>query len=180
VRSTPLSSGIGRGGRRKPAASLVLAVLALALGGATLPARAAAAAHCVDGSAQEARVAGSDAGPPRFTAAFLVRKMTIQASTDGIDRNTLPISIESICGLPRSLDAQAAQLAGGDGVALISAKTSVWADGKRLAPAEKLVQLDGADTVTLRARLVPQKRWTPDEDGNPVPTFAVSRIAITD
>jgi hypothetical protein len=181
VRLQKPSSGIDGGGRRKPAASLILAIVSLALAfGVATPQRATAASHCVDGSADEARVAGSDEGPPKFTAAFLRRKMTIDASTDGLDQDTLPISIESVCGLPRSLDKQAAQLAGGDGVALISTKTTVWQDGKRLPPSEKLVQLDGADTVTLRGRMAAQKSWKADEDGDPVPTFTASRITITD
>jgi hypothetical protein len=159
---------------------LILALLAFLVVGSALPGRVNAATHCVDGSADEARVAGSDEGPPKFTPAFFQRKMTIGASTDGLDQNTLPISIESICGLPRSLDTQAAQLAGGDGVALISTKTSVWQDGKLLAGSEKLTQLEGADTVTARSRLLPQKSWKPDEDGDPVPTFSASRITITD
>jgi hypothetical protein len=171
---------MSRGGRLAPAASL-LVVLALVLGSALALARpASAAVHCVDGSADEARVAGSDEGPPKFTPDFFQHRMTIDASTDGLDQNTLPISIEAICGLPRSLDKQAGGLAGSDGVAVITSRTSVWKDGQRLAPARKLVELGGADTVTLRGRLLQQRAWKADEDGDPVPTFSASRITITD
>jgi hypothetical protein len=171
---------MSRGGRLKPAASL-LAVLALVLGLALALARPApAAVHCVDGSAEEAQVAGSDEGPPKFTPDFFHHRMTIDASIDGLDQNTLPISIETICGLPRSLDQQAAGLAGGDGITVITSRTSVWKDGERLAAARKLVELDSADTVKLRGRLLEQRSWKPDEDGDALPTFTASRIVITD
>jgi hypothetical protein len=156
------------------ATALVIAV------GFALPGSAAAKVHCVDGSATEARVAGSDEGPPKFSPSFFSHPMSIDASTDGLDQNTLPISIESVCGLPRSLDKQAAQLAGGDGVVRITSRTSVWKDGQRLPAASKLVELDGADTVTLRGRLLAQRTWLADEDGDPVPTFSASRVVITD
>jgi hypothetical protein len=144
------------------------------------PDSSTAAARCVDGSANEARAAGADEGPPRFSPAFFRRVVWIDASADGLAENALPVSIEEICGLPRSLEKQGAQLAGGDGVALISSRTSVWKDGQRLPPPQKLVEVDGADTVRMRARLVPQRSWQADEDGDPVPTFTTSRILITD
>ncbi|MFL5896336.1 MAG: hypothetical protein ACJ76Z_14645 [Thermoleophilaceae bacterium] len=157
--------------------------MAIAVGFA-FPGAAAAKVHCVDGSASEARAAGSDEGPPRFTAGFFTRPMSIEASTDGLDGpklpTTLPISIESICGLPKSLDKQAGQLAGGDGVALVTSRTSVWKDGRRLPAARKPVELGGADTVYLRGRLLVQSAWQTDEDGDPVPTFSAGRILITD
>jgi hypothetical protein len=160
-----------------PAAIAISLLIAV---GFSLPSAAAAKTHCVDGSADEARVAGSDEGPPTFAPIFFKRPMTIEASTDGLDQSTLPISIESVCGLPKSADKQAGALAGGDGVVLISPRTSVWKDGARLDPSRKLVELEGADTVTLRGRLVAHRSWKADEDGNPVPTFTAGRIAITD
>ncbi|MEA2482314.1 MAG: hypothetical protein QOC55_261 [Thermoleophilaceae bacterium] len=141
---------------------------------------ATAAPRCIDGSANEASAAGSDAGPPHFSPAFLRRVVSIDASTDGLSANALPISIEALCGLPRALEKQGAQLPGGDGVALVSSRTSVWANGTRLPPDRKLVDLDGADSVRMRARLLPQRSWQADEDGNGIPTFAATRIVITD
>ncbi|HEX4733043.1 MAG TPA: hypothetical protein VH247_01415 [Thermoleophilaceae bacterium] len=157
-----------------------IAVSLLIAAGFPLPSAAAAKTHCVDGSAEEARFLGSDVGPPTFTAAMFARPMTLDASADGLDESTLPISIEAVCGLPKALDKQAGALAGGDGIALITTKTSVWKDGVRLAPSSKLVELDGADTVTVRARLLRQASWKPDEDGDPIPTFRATRIVITD
>jgi hypothetical protein len=157
-----------------------IAVSLLVAVGFSLPSAAVAKTHCVDGSAEEARVLGSDEGPPKFTSAMFTHPMTLDASTDGLDQGTLPISIEAVCGLPKSLDNQAGALAGGDGVALITPKTSVWKDGQRLPASQKLVEVDGADTVTMRARFLQQKYWKADEDGDPVPTFRASRITITD
>jgi len=141
---------------------------------------AAGSLRCVDGSADEASVAGSDEGPPHFSAAFLRRVVSIEASTDGLVDKTLPISIEAVCGLPRALTKQGAQLAGGDGIALVSSRTSVWKDGIGLPASRKLIELDGADTVRMRGRLLPPASWQEDEDGNPVPTFTTSRVVITD
>ena len=170
------------GGLRRAAGAsrpLLLLALLLAIWASASP-PALASANCVDGSANEARAAGSDEGPPKFTPAVFRRVISIDASTDGLSENTLPISIESVCGLPRALTAQGAQLAGGDGVAILSSRTSVWNGSLHLASDQKLIQLDGADTVRMRARLLPQRQWQADEDGDPIPTFSTSRIVITD
>jgi len=42
------------------------------------------------------------------------------------------------------------------------------------------VSLDGADTASVRVRLLPPSAWHRDEDGNRVPTFRTGRIEITD
>ena len=160
-----------------PAAIAVSLLIAV---GFSLPTDAAAKTHCVDGSADEARVAGNDEGLPKFSPIFFSRPMTLDASTDGLDNATLPISIEAVCGLPKSADRQAGALAGGDGVALIAPKTSVWKDGQRLPTSRKPGELDGADTATLRVRFLRQRKWKRDEDGDPIPTFAATRIVITD
>jgi hypothetical protein len=93
----------------------------------------------------------------------------------------LPISIEDVCDVPQSLAAEAAQLVGGDGVALISPATQVFdATGQQLTGAAATTALAEADTVVLKAQLVPPAGWRQDEDGEPVPTFSASRADITD
>jgi hypothetical protein len=154
--------------------------VAAAIGIGFHPSAAAAASHCV--AAQEARAhsAGDDEGPPRFTAAFYRHTVTLEASLDGADGSQLPISIEAVCDVPRRLRTQAMRLAGGDGVALLLRRTSVWQDGTRKTGEKAATAIDGADTAFLRVRLTRPPRWREDEDGDPIPTFRTGRIEITD
>jgi hypothetical protein len=128
-----------------------------------------------------ARVAQDDDPPPTFSNAFYAITTTITASADGMTGDELPISIEDVCDVPQSLAAEAAQLVGGDGVALISPATQVFdATGQQLTGAAATTALAEADTVVLKAQLVPPAGWRQDEDGEPVPTFSASRADITD
>jgi hypothetical protein len=144
----------------------------------------AAGKNCV-GEQQEARVRAAgdsgEEGPPKFTPAFYKRLLLIDVSLDGADGLELPISIEEVCSVPKRLRKQAAQLAGGDGVALLLARTTVWQDNTQLTGEAIAPAIDDADTATLRVRLIrPQSKWRVDEDGNPVPTFRTGRMEITD
>jgi len=179
---------------RKLVLALLAGVVALAIAfGYCAPAPAAAPVsasgsdqpsgkNCV--SAEEARVhaAGDgDGGPPKFTAAFYRRLLLLNVSLDGADGSELPISIEEVCSVPKRLKKQAAQLAGGDGVALLLARTQVWQGNTQLTGEAAATAIDGADTAILRVRLIrPPTKWREDEDGNPVPTFRTGRIEITD
>jgi hypothetical protein len=159
---------------------LLLAIAALAV---AAPAGASggdqpSGRRCVTAEEAEVHAAGDD--PPKFTSAFSARTITLNASLDGMDGTQLPISIEEICDIPKSLAKQAVRLAGTDGVALLSTRTSVWLDGQSLQGEAALTALDGADTAVLRVRLAPQRRWGEDEDGAKVPTFTARRITITD
>jgi hypothetical protein len=128
-----------------------------------------------------ARVAQDDDPPPTFSNAFYAITTTITASADGMTGDELPISIEDVCDVPQSLAAEAAQLVGGDGAALISPATQVLdATGQQLTGAAATTALAEADTVVLNAQLVPPSGWRQDEDGAPVPTFSASRADITD
>jgi hypothetical protein len=128
-----------------------------------------------------ARVAQDDDPPPTFSAAFYAITTTISASADGMTGDELPISIEDVCDVPQSLGAEAAQLVGGDGAALISPATQVFdVTGQPLTGAAATTALAEADTVVLRAQLLPPAGWRQDEDGAPVPTFSVSRADIPD
>jgi RTX calcium-binding nonapeptide repeat (4 copies) len=128
-----------------------------------------------------ARIAQDDDPPPTFSNAFYAITTTISASADGMTGNELPISIEDVCDVPQSLAAEAAQLVGGDGAALISPATQVFdATGQQLTGAATTTALSEADTVVLKAQLLPPGGWSQDEDGAPVPTFSASRADITD
>jgi RTX calcium-binding nonapeptide repeat (4 copies) len=128
-----------------------------------------------------ARLAQDDDPPLTFSNAFYAITTTITASADGLTGNELPISIEDVCDVPQSLAGEAAQLVGGDGVALISPATTVFdAAGQQLTGAAATTALAEADTVVLKAQLLPPSGWGQDEDGEPVPTFSVSRADIPD
>ena len=118
--------------------------------------------------------------PPRFSSAFYAITITLKASVDGVEGRKLPISIEEVCDVPKPLAQEAAQLAGGEGVAIVGAGTKVFDGDVLLQGQAATTALAGADTVTLRARLKRPGKWAQDEDGQPVPTFAASRIKITD
>jgi len=125
--------------------------------------------------------AAQDDPPPTFSSAFYAITTTITASADGMTGNELPISIEDVCDVPQSLAAEAAQLVGGDGVAIVGPATQVFdATGLQLTGAAATTALAEADTVVLKAQLLPPAGWSQDEDGAPVPTFSASRADITD
>jgi hypothetical protein len=135
---------------------------------------------CVTAEQAGVRSAGGDSGPPKFTRAFFAHTFTLNASLDGVDGTQLPISIEEVCSVPKSLKKQAVQLAGTDGVALLSSRTTVWVGGKQQTGSAAATALDGADTAVLTVRLATQPRWAVDEDGNKIPTFVTRRVKITD
>jgi hypothetical protein len=135
-----------------------------------------AAKRCV--SVEEA--SDDEGAPPTFSPGLLAHTFTLDASLDGMDGEQLPLSIEEVCDVSKSLTKQAVQLAGMDAVALLSARTSVWLDGTSLHGARALIALDGADTAVLSVRLAPQREWGDDEDGDKVPMFIARRITITD
>jgi hypothetical protein len=145
----------------------------------------AAARSCVSAEEASVHAAGDSSGededaPPKFTAAFYARLFTLDVSVDGVDGSELPVSIEEVCQVPRSLKKQAAQLAGADGVALLLRRTTVWEGPTLLTGESAATALDGADTALLRVRLARPRRWREDEDGNRVPTFRAGRVEITD
>ena len=119
--------------------------------------------------------------PPTFSNSFYAITISINASADGLTGAELPISIEDVCNVPQGLAGEAAQLIGGDGVAIISPATQVFdATGVQLTGAAATTALAGADSLTLKAQLARPAAWRQDEDGQPVPTFAISRADVTD
>jgi hypothetical protein len=158
---------------------LALALVTLA-GAAATPAAAAAPAdhHCIGGG--EARAAGDDGGPPTLTTALRRRPLMLEVSLDGLDGSQLPMSIDAVCDVPKTLRSAAAQLAGTDAVAVVSARTTVVAGGTALDAPAALGPLGDADSATVRGRLEPPSAWRKDEDGQAVPTFAAARIVVTD
>jgi hypothetical protein len=164
-------------GRR--AIGVLLCLVALGLPAALTPsAHAAKPKRCL--GAEEARAAGEDEGPPKFSAAFYRHAITLEASLDGADGQELPISIEQVCDVPKKLVKQARQLAGSDGIAVMLARTTVLQDGEVVDADDVASAIDGADTAVLRVRLTRPPSWSEDEDGNSIPTFRTGRVEITD
>jgi RTX calcium-binding nonapeptide repeat (4 copies) len=125
--------------------------------------------------------AAQEEAPPTFSDPFYAITITLNASVDGLNGEELPISIEEVCDVPARLEGEAAQLIGGEGVALISAQTQVFdAAGQQLTGDAAATALAGADSVSLKAQLERPAGWRQDEDGQPVPTFRASRADITD
>ena len=93
----------------------------------------------------------------------------------------LPISIEEVCDVPQGLASEAAQLIGGDAVALISPATKVFdATGQQLTGDAATTAVAAADSLSLKAQLQRPAAWRQDEDGQPVATFTTTRADITD
>jgi hypothetical protein len=166
-----------------------VATLALALSqgtpaGATLAFASAdggaALKRCVAAEEGSARAAGGDEGPPKFTRAFYAHSFKLDTSFEGLEGNQLPIEIERVCGVPKRLEKQAAQLSGTDAIALLYASTTVWKGNSQLSGAAATTALDDADTAVLTARLASPRYWGKDEDGDKVPTFVTRRVVITD
>jgi Ca2+-binding RTX toxin-like protein len=129
---------------------------------------------------EDARIAQEDA-PPTFSEPFYAVTLTINASVDGVNGDELPISIEEVCDVPSGLAGEAAQLVGGEGVALLSPATKVYdATGQPVPGAAIATAFAGADSVSVKAQLLRPAQWRTDEDGQPVPTFRTSRADITD
>jgi RTX calcium-binding nonapeptide repeat (4 copies) len=125
--------------------------------------------------------AAQEEGPPTFSDPFYEITITLGASADGLNGEELPISIEEVCDVPTQLAGEAAQLIGGEGVALIGSDTQVFdATGQQLTGDAATTALAGADSVSLKAQLLRPGQWRQDEDGQPVPTFRTSRADITD
>lgn len=125
--------------------------------------------------------AAQEEAPPTFSDPFYAITITINASADGLNGDELPISIEEVCEVPSELAGEAAQLIGGEWVALIGSETKVFdATREELAGEAATTALAGADSVWLKARLMRPGQWRQDEDGQPVPTFRTGRADITD
>ena len=117
--------------------------------------------------------------PPTFSQAIYATTNTLNVSADEPTGDQLPISIEEVCDVPNALLGEAAQLIGGEGVAIIGPTTQVF-DATGLPVPDPATALLDADSLSLKAQLLPTAQWGTDEDGAPVPTFAVSRADITD
>jgi hypothetical protein len=171
--------GYGRRVKRRVAPTLAALGAALAVGAGLSPSAAPAAGRCVDTEDAVVHASGDD-DPPEFSPAFYRRLLLLEVSLDEADGAELPIAIDEVCNVSRRLKPQAAQLAGGKGVALLLARTIVWRGRAKVPPRAVARVLDGADTASLWVRLRQRRTWHDDRDGNPVPHFWTDRIEIAD
>ncbi len=124
------------------------------------------------------RVAGDPA--PTFSEPFYSTTLTLNVSADEIVGDQLPISIEEVCDVPAALQAEAAALIGGEGVAIIGPTTQVFDALGQPVIGDATAALLDADSLSLKAQVLRPAQWATDEDGAPVPTFSISRADITD
>ena len=167
----------------KPPVTSALAALgaALAVAAGFLPSPARGAGRCVGAEAATVHASGdADDDPPRFGPALYRRLLVLKVSLDGADGAELLIAIEKVCNVSRRLRPQAAQLAGGEGVALLSPRTSVWRDRAAVPRRAVAGALEAEVTALLWVRLRQRRIWPDDRDGNRVPSFWTERIEITD
>ena len=156
----------------------------LALGLVVAGCLSAAPAHAGDATpgcltANEAFAAGGDGAPPSYSEGFYHQTFVLDVSTDGFAKRDLTISIEDVCKVPKGYEKEAVQLAGVDGVAVISSRTRVYKGKRLLKGANRRAQIDGADTMSLTVHLARPNHWRSGEDGK-VPTFSTRRADITD
>jgi hypothetical protein len=174
---------------RRAAIVIGFLVLALALGQspaagapATVSGEGAAGKNCVDEDGPAGEEAGDDGagGTPKFNKAIYARTFTLDAALDGVEGGALPISIDEVCDLPKSLAKDAGKLAGGDGIALLLPRTEVLRGKTRLSGKRATAALGDADSAILTVRLVRPGAWRKGEEGGRVATFRARRIKVTD
>ena len=121
-----------------------------------------------------------DDPPPTFSPGFLSTWITLNVSVDGVEANQIPVAIEEVCDVPAAFANEAMQLAGGSGIGILGSQTQVYGAGQLVTGDAATAALMGADTLSLRARLLSPSSWGADEDGAALPTFATGRIEISD
>jgi hypothetical protein len=122
---------------------------------------------------------GGDGHPAPVQAGFLNRIWRIAGSADGFQDGVLGFTADRIVGLPHRFASQDDALVGQDARVLVGPRTRVVdADHHRLSGDAVASALDGADTVVIVAKLLPQAKWQSDEDGTSVPTLRAKRIII--
>src|SRR4051794_40772792 len=100
-----------------------------------------AGAKCVSAEEARAHTAGESA-PPKFGRAFQAHTFTLDASLDGLEGDQLPISIDTVCSVPKKFKKKAAKFAGNDGIALVSERTKVFQGDELLEGTAATAALD--------------------------------------
>lgn len=113
---------------------------------------------------------------PRFKSGFLNRVWRFNGSVDGVGDGSLSMTLESIERLPKRFRTQDDELLDQDVTVLYSEGTRVYGpDGRLVHHGE----LERAEAVQVRGRLLRPRKWRANEDGDWVPTVRAKRIHVS-
>lgn len=155
--------------------------LAAVLGVATALAGAqtAIAMEEEDGPPPPDSSAQTNPNPPRFKHGFLNRVWRFNGAVDGFadtHDHSLSMTLESIERLPARFRREDDDLLDQDMTVLFSDGTRVYGpDGRLVHPDE----LERAESVQVRGRLLRPRKWRANEDGDFVPTVRAKRIYVS-
>jgi len=152
--------------------------LAAVLGVATALAGAqtATAHNEADGASPPPPDPSAQADMPRFKSGFLNRVWRFNGSVDGVGEGALSMTLESIERLPKRFRTQDDELLDQDMTVLYSEATRVYGPDGHLV---HLGELERAEAVQVRGRLLRPRKWRANEDGDYVPTVRAKRIHVT-
>ena len=113
---------------------------------------------------------------PRFKAGFLNRVWRFNGSVDGVENDTLSMTLDSIDRLPARFRNQDDELLDQDTTVLFSHNVRVYGpDGSLVEPHN----LSIAEAVQVRGRLLSPRKWRVNDDGDVVPTVRAKRIHVS-
>jgi len=118
---------------------------------------------------------------PELHPAFLRRswKMAMGAYGFDADKKVLSASVERISGLPRKLRHAREDLRDLEAAVTVGPRTRVQdEDGHRVKRADIADALDEAEDVIVTGKVADPKKWTRDEEGEPVVAVSAKRIRI--
>jgi hypothetical protein len=118
----------------------------------------------------------SQADLPRFKPGFLNRVWRFNGSVDSVGDGALSMTLESIERLPKRFRTQDDELLDQDVTVLYSEHTRVYGPDGHLV---HLGELERAESVQIRGRLLRPRKWRANEDGDYVPTVRAKRIHVT-
>ena len=117
---------------------------------------------------------------PHFKSSFLNRIWTFHAAVDYFvddDYHVLSVTLDRIERLPARFRKQDDELLDQDMSALLDERTRIYDPEGYLIEHD---QIDDAEYVKIRGRLLPPRRWHSNSDDELVPTVRAKRIYITE
>ena len=115
-----------------------------------------------------------------YKKGFLNRVWTILGESNGFDAGVLNITLEKILNLPKKMADQDDNLVDQDAYVVISKTTKVYDKaGEEVDKGAFNKVLDKAKNVKVRGKLMPEAKWSKDEDDQPVPTIRAKKVYIS-